>query len=202
MEIISAVIGVGLTALCTIFAYRYRSLVTYEITSHVAHLAVQNDAIVEAPAGLFRSTRVITDTVVLVNRGWKNIEDAKFHIESDLDPLCLSKSATNISKESIDIYRKGSSLEISVDFMPRNEEVRLSFNRIGFGGGLFKITGAGTNYQLKTVHYYHGFLEGVSSVKTFIIILLLGYVIADIFWPDQANKAPHAEKRTSGGTSW
>jgi hypothetical protein len=177
-EIIAAVIGVVLAAAIGVRIKAYRNLVTYQITT-IRHEVVCEDGRVVPYTPDMRTmpTRVFSFSVKIVNRGWKHLSDVRLHAEEDIHPFSIEKTASSISPATVTLGRRGTSLEIAIEFLPPKEELNVAFTSISRWADLDKFTGAGASYRVESIHYYEGYQGALNFVKTlflYAVIVALG----------------------------
>ena len=168
--IVASVVGVILTALIALAVTRYRSLITYDIVGVSISLKIEKGEIVPAVGGdYFDHRRIRTEKIVIENRGFKGVDNARFHISNINNPFSITKKSSSIVDGSIKIKSsEENGIEVEVDHFPRKEKIEIFLGH--FGNFSYGVNGAGSNYICRSISYF----EGRNEVIRFIIFTLAG----------------------------
>ena len=173
IEIAAAIIGVVLAAIIGLAIKNHRSFVTFEIVSAGHDVRLHEGKIIPVEQDGGERVQLTTYRLEIVNRGWKNVRDAKLFAEAKLEPSSVQKSASSIGPQTISFARVGDGLVLSIDYLPAKEVVELKFLAFEPYARLRQFAGAGDAYTVVPLAYYEGFRRGFSALKSIAIFVLI-----------------------------
>jgi hypothetical protein len=150
-DIIAALAGSACTAFFAVIVYFYRPKVSYDFLQ-IQKSFSDLDGQIHPPNGNYNDKIVVFERISIKNESWADIKNVILFANIANNPfVCEVVRSTSIAKNAVKFDFEDRSLKLSVNHLPRREELVIEYAYEGYSRSIFDpLRGLGGKYILKS----------------------------------------------------
>lgn len=173
LEIIAGIAG---SALVTFFVYRYRSVIVFDLISLNQPFKIDGTRVLKSTG--FHKYYFSLQQLELVNRGWRNLQNVRLHLEHRPKLFDSTVSSTrSVGKATVRIVNKIDDVIVEIDELPRNEKIVIQLSYLEYNTRFCSLKGASGTYKLIERDEWENDRKIVLTMGYFLTVLIFVFLL-------------------------